>query len=204
MPLQTRQRIVHILEQRETASARELSRLLKVTPSNIRHHISVLIEQGSVKIVGYKENLSRGRPSAVYSLVQPTLRDNLDTLSRVLLQRLQEDPSPSSQEDVLRWLAQRMADIFPKIVHNPTQRLYSAIQTLNQLNYHAKWEAHADSPRIMFGHCPYAAILDDHPEMCQVDAYLVECLTGDPSKLIAKRALTLDGHRQCVFRISKK
>jgi predicted ArsR family transcriptional regulator len=204
MPQQTRQRIVHILEERETASARELSRLLNVTSANIRHHLSVLIEQGSVKIARYKEQPSRGRPSAVYTLVRSTLRDNLDLLSSILLQKYKDEAPISAQDDELRWLAQRLAAQYPLSPLNPTQRLYSAIQALNRLNYHAQWEAHAESPRIMFGHCPYATILEDHPEMCQVDTYLVEYLTGDPAKLIAKRIPTPEGHRQCVFRIIKK
>jgi predicted ArsR family transcriptional regulator len=204
MPQQTRKQIVHILEQRETASARELSRLLDVTPSNIRHHLSILIEQGSVKIAGYKESRSRGRPSAIFTLIQPTLKDNLDLLSSILLQSISEELSSGSQENKLRWLAQRLCAEFPQPVKNPTQNLYAAIQTLNSLNYHARWEAHVDSPRIMFKHCPYARILEDHPEMCQVDGYLVESLTGVPSRLIAKRTLAPDGNRYCIFRITKK
>ena len=204
MPHQTRQRIVHILEQRETASARELSRLLNVTPSNIRHHLSVLIEQGSIKVAGYKTNQKRGRPAVIYTLAQSILKDNLGHLSEVLLQKLLDGLSPEAQDDTLRWLAQRLFAGLPIANHNPTQRLYSAIQVLNRMNYHAQWEAHADTPRIMFGHCPYTAILDTHPEMCQVDAYLVEHLIGNPANLTAKRTLTPDGHRQCVFRITKK
>lgn len=204
MPLQTRQRIVHILEERETATIRELSRSLKLTPANIRHHISILINQGSVQIAGYKDDQLRGRPSAVYALVKPSLKDNLDLLSSILLKDLQGKSAASSQEDLLRWLAKSLAAEFIQTTHNPTQRLYASIQTLNRLNYHAQWEARVDSPRIMFGHCPYAVILDNHPEMCQVDSYLVEYLTGESAQLIAKRVLTADGRRQCLFRITQK
>lgn len=204
MPQHTRQRIVNILDQRETASVRELSRLLNVTPANIRHHLAVLIEQGSVKVVGFKENTSRGRPTAVYSLTQPALKDNLGLLSSLLLQKLQDSTHPSSQDAMLRWLAQRLASQFPHILLNPTQRIYSAVQSLNQLNYDAHWEARVESPRIMLGHCPYAAILDEHPEMCQVDEYLIEHLTGDACDLIAKQAPTPSGRRHCIFRITKK
>ena len=204
MPQQTRLRIIHILERRETASARDLSLLLNVTPANIRHHLSALIEQGSIKVVGYKVRQERGRPSAIYSLTQSANEENLKTLSNILLNELLDGLSPIAQENALRWLAQKLTAGFPQTAHNPTQRLYLAIEILNKLNFRAQWEAHADTPRIMFGHCPYIAILEDHPEMCQVDEYILEHLTGDPASQVAKLVSTPDGHRQCIFRFTKK
>jgi predicted ArsR family transcriptional regulator len=204
MPHRTRQRIINILDQRGMATARELSRILNVTPANVRHHISVLIEQGSIKIAEIKESKFRGRPAAVYALTQSAFKDNLNLLSSILLKNLKELPPDIPQIERLQWLAEQLAAQYPQKPTNPTQQMYSAMQTLNRLNYHAQWEAHADSPRIMFGHCPYAAILDEHPEMCQVDEYLLKNLTGDPAELKSKRAIAPDGRRHCIFRIMKK
>lgn len=204
MPHRTRQQIIRILEQRESASAYEFSKLLKVTPSNIRHHLSILIEQGSVKIAGYTMHQTRGRPSTIYALAQPLLKDNLDRLSDILLKKILDELPHDSHVQALRWLAQQLIAEFPQTANNPTQRLYLAVQTLNKLNYRAQWEAHADTPRIMFGHCPYLAILDGHPDMCQIDIFLLEYLVGKPTELIIKRSLDPDGHKQCIFRLINK
>ena len=204
MPQHTRQRIVHILEQRECASAQDLSRLLQVTPSNIRHHLSILIEQGSVKQIGHKENSPRGRPTALYALTQVNSKNNLDLISSILLDRLYGESSISADQDILRWLAQRITDQFPQTLHNPTKRLYDSIKFLDRLNYQAKWEAHLDSPRIMLGHCPYASIINEHPELCQMDIYLIEILSGEQAALISRRSVTSTGAHHCVFRIIKK
>jgi predicted ArsR family transcriptional regulator len=48
------------------------------------------------------------------------------------------------------------------------------------MNYHARWEAGAEGPRILFGHCPYAAIVGKHPELCEMDVSLVSQLTARP------------------------
>jgi predicted ArsR family transcriptional regulator len=204
MPRQTRQQIIQYLEQRLTASAFELSRYLHVTPANIRHHLSILTKQGSVKVIGHSNSQGRGRRTTLYALASSYSKDNLSILSDILLQYLLEEKDPDSKAEILNWLANKMISNFPERGKNPTQRLYLAIQYLNQLNYHAFWEAHSETPRIMFRHCPYSEIVDKHPELCQVDTNLLEILTGNPIDLINKRALTADGHRQCVFRFTNK
>lgn len=204
MPHNTRLNIIRILERRKTSSARDLSRLLKVTAANVRHHLSVLIEEGSIEFVGYEENQGRGRPTAIYALTKSPFTDNLNILSEILLHDLLDDKSPTEKEDVLRWLAKRICTGISLTSSNPTQRLYSSIGTLNKLNYHAHWEAHADTPLIMFGNCPYRAILDEYPEMCVMDTYLIEYLTGNHTDLLAKLMSTPDHRHQCVFRIGSK
>lgn len=203
MPHQIRLQIIHILENRGTASARDLSRLLNVTQSNIRHHLSTLTEQGSIKCVGYSPSLKRGRPSAMYALIHSGSMDNLLLLMDILLKEFLNKPLQSEKDIALRWLARQLIQGFPQTAHNPTQRLYSAIRVLNQLNYRARWEAHPDTPLIMLDHCPYLAILPEHPEMCQVDAFILEDLLGYPVKHLVKLALNPDGHHQCVFRFAK-
>jgi predicted ArsR family transcriptional regulator len=80
-----------------------------------------------------------------------------------------------------------------------THRLYQAIQRLNQMGYQARWEAHSEAPRLLLGHCPYAAILSKHPELCQMDAYLLEELMGVPADQIKKLAQDSRGARYCLF-----
>jgi len=71
-----------------------------------------------------------------------------------------------------------------------------SVEKLNQMNYHARWEAGAGGPRILFGHCPYAAIITRHPELCAMDAALLKELFGDELEQIAKIENFQD---TCVF-----
>jgi predicted ArsR family transcriptional regulator len=57
--------------------------------------------------------------------------------------------------------------------HPMAKRLNLVIEKLNRMNYHARWEAGAEGPRIIFGHCPYAAIVENHPELCGMDMKLL-------------------------------
>jgi predicted ArsR family transcriptional regulator len=68
-----------------------------------------------------------------------------------------------------------------------TKRLREAIRLFNSWNYLARWEAHADSPHIIFGNCPYLSILPSHPELCYLDRYMIETLVGSPAEQVAKR-----------------
>ncbi len=66
------------------------------------------------------------------------------------------------------------------------KRLNLLVEKLNQMNYHARWEAGPQGPRILFGHCPYAAIIEKHPELCLMDAALLKELFGNDMEQIAK------------------
>jgi predicted ArsR family transcriptional regulator len=77
--------------------------------------------------------------------------------------------------------------------------LGEAIIRLNDLNYKAHWEAHTDSPHIILGACPYARIINIHPELCEMDAYLISALTGEEFSQIEKISRHPDGPPHCRF-----
>ena len=75
----------------------------------------------------------------------------------------------------------------PNIKSQPVaKRLNLVVEKLDQMNYHARWEAGPRGPRILFGRCPYAAIIGKHPELCQMDAALLKELFGENMEQIAK------------------
>jgi predicted ArsR family transcriptional regulator len=81
------------------------------------------------------------------------------------------------------------------------KRLNLLIEKLNQMNYHARWEAGSEGPRVIFGHCPYAAIIEKHPELCAMDAALLEKLMGHSAGQLTK--IGRDGSLSCVFVMGK-
>lgn len=192
----TRQQILTYLQQHHTATAADLARVLHLTAANVRHHLSILLQDEQIRIIAARTRKGAGRPRQVYALHHPA--DNLQSLLTALLNSL----PPENRLQTLQQAAQNLLNNAP--APNPSApRLNQAMQRLNSLHYQARWEARPDSPRITFNHCPYAAILPQHPELCQMDAHLLTQLLNAPVEQTARLEPTPNGTRQCVFRLKK-
>ena len=174
-----RQKVLMYLNKTHTASAREVSRALKMSAATVRHHLRVLTADGRLEMTSARGHEGRGRPEKVYAIPRAALGDNLSALSEALL-------TEAGSSVRVEALAKRLAgesDFKNQII---SKRLSLVVEKLNQMNYHARWEAGPQGPRILFGHCPYAAIIGRHPELCQMDAVLLKELFGDDMDQIAK------------------
>ncbi len=49
-----------------------------------------------------------------------------------------------------------------------------------------------------------SAILKEHPELCQMEAYLIEHFTNVPVEQTARLAKDIAGLRFCMFRVGKE
>jgi predicted ArsR family transcriptional regulator len=203
----TRQRIMEFLQFHRHASAAELSRALHVTAANIRHHLSILEEEGVVAVTGQRPASGRGRPVNIFALSQQASLHNLDRLASSLLRCWQ---AGEKEAPPLKVLAAAMledgaeASSSQQKASSQTRRLTQAVDRLNEMNYQARWEAHASGPRLIFGHCPYLSILDRHPEMCRLDAFLLEEMLGVKVVQQVRREPNPQGLPQCVFVLTDK
>jgi predicted ArsR family transcriptional regulator len=75
---------------------------------------------------------------------------------------------------------------------------------LNELNYHARWEAQKENPKIILGNCPYSTVIHDHPDICLIDKYLIEGLLSTTVAQETKLLRDNRGYATCVFSIGKK
>lgn len=208
----TRQQILDHLRARRTATAREISRVLRMTPANARHHLNTLIQEGVIEAVGLQSPGGKGRPSRLYRLTRPAHHHSLDSLASALLEELVSRLPPEEREQGLKRLARRLegerAPAPPEEPQTPSrslsQGLYEAVRRLNELHYSARWEAHRQAPRLILGSCPFSAIIEQHPELCRMDAHLLEGLAGAPVRQIARLEPDGEGERQCVFLIRQK
>jgi len=204
-----RQRILAYLQSHHGVTAAEVSRALRVTPANIRHHLSILAADGRAKVVGERRpekdaggtGQGRGRPVKMYGLGDTASGDNLSGLADAVLAQWIAGLPPDQRDSALGALAARLADVPPggKLSGPIIRRLAQAITRLNGLHYHARWEAHAQGPRVIFEQCPYAAILEKHPELCRVDALLLKELLGADVTQSAKLELNARGLPFCMF-----
>ncbi len=213
----SRQRILEYIQAQRAITIGELSEVFHTTEANIRHHLSILIEAGQVTVVGERPAAGRGRPAQLFGPPPQRLGDNLELLVDALLSEVEAGLPPEIRQRLIERVAERLSgglqsgatgpdpetDQHGKPLHPTPLRLIQAIQQLNRHHYQARWEARPDAPRVILGHCPFAAVIDDHPWLCQVDARLLESLLGQPLEQIAR--LTPDGPvvRNCIFRLQK-
>jgi len=200
MPLTTRLRILDYLRRHHTATAGDLARFLAMTGANVRYHLAMLEDNQLVEVVGRRHD-GNGRPSQVYGLSRHVLGDGLDDLAIAIFEEWLQRLKATEQDAALARLAGRLAGSHPALeqVQKPLpRRLAEAIARLNELHYQARWEAAAAGPKVILGHCPYAAIVSRVPELCRMDVFLLESLLQIPMRQIA-HIEPENGEWQCVF-----
>jgi predicted ArsR family transcriptional regulator len=186
-----------------SATPGEIGRSLKMPSVNVRHHLSVLQEQGAVQVSGEIRLEGRGRPARLYVLSSQAEEHNLDRLSGLLLDEIVAVPSAEPHSRLER-IARKLAGDAPADSRaSLTSRLYQAVSRLNELHYQARWEAHAAAPHLILGRCPFGAIIAAHPELCQMDAAMIEALLKVPVAQTAKLEPDGRGRHYCVFVVSK-
>jgi predicted ArsR family transcriptional regulator len=189
-----RQKILAYLDKSHTASAREISRALQMSAATVRHHLRVLVSDGRLEIKAVRGREGRGRPEKVYSLPAAALGTNLAALSDALLTEAGPDVPVEA-------LARRLVDEASFAGQPLAKRLNLTIDKLNQMNYHARWEAGSAGPRVIFGHCPYAAIIEKHPELCTMDEAMLGQWMGQPAAQVFKAGNA--GSSVCVFAMGR-
>ena len=197
-----RHKVLAYLNKTRTASAREISRALKMPAANVRHHLRVLVSDGRLEVASVRGRDGRGRPEKVYSLPRSVLGDNLSALADGLLVEAGSKPALSRDEVVrMEALAKHLTGESNFAGQPLARRLNLVIEKLNQMNYHARWEAGSAGPRIVLGYCPYAAIIEKHPELCQMDKALLHEMMGQSADQIFK--IGKNGSSVCVFVVGR-
>jgi predicted ArsR family transcriptional regulator len=196
----TQLRILEYLRKHQTASVRELSSVLTMTGANIRHHLAVLESNDLIEIIS-KRGEGRGRPESVYSLSRRVLGDGLGELAGAIFNVWLDTIPESALETSLRFVARRLGgnnlsnqDILL------THRLPRLVDRLNELHYQSHWEAGLHGPTIILGHCPYAAIINRNPELCRMDAFLLEQWIGLSVEQTTRLHKGVNGASYCTFR----
>jgi predicted ArsR family transcriptional regulator len=189
-----RQKVLAHLKKTRSASAREIARALKMSAPNVRHHLGILTSDGRLEVTSIHQRGGRGRPEKIYSLSQSALGDNLSVLADALLD------GNINIESAAERIAQSQG--LSGFANQPiTKRLSLLVEKLNEMHYQARWEAGAEGPRVIFGRCPFAKIIENHPELCKMDTALLEISFGRPIVQFTKNELSARGYCPFVFRV---
>ncbi len=204
MPILTiRHRVLAYLRKHSRATAAEIGRSLNLSAADVRHHLSILRSDGRIAQVGLARRAGRGRPVKLYGLSQELLGDNLPVLTDAILEEYWNGLSLRRRQARVEAVADRLSSACSPVGQGLSLmgRLASVVDGLNKMNYHSRWEAGSEGPRILFGHCPYAAIIGKHPELCEVDAHLLSSCLGGSARQISR--IGLEGATQCIFLIGE-
>lgn len=202
MPTQTRHRIIDFLNKHTASSAEEISNALCMTKENIQYHLKRLGSDGLIEIDTKKKigDIIRGRPTNYYHLSAHYYPSDVLHLADCLLYQFSfQNASANDQHLRMSGLAHLMFK--PVGCSNLSQTLQLAIKKLNDHHYQASWEARLSGPRIYFRNCPYAALLEDHPELCYLDKLILETLIGKSSRQIARVVFDDVIRLCCVFEV---
>lgn len=193
MPATTRQKILEYLKRNQVASSREVARALRMTPANARHHLGILATDGRVELVSQQRG-GRGRPEKLYRLAGTLVGDNLSALVDVLLTEAGEKVKMDALGRMMAGAQAETSDVLMR-------RLSVVVARLNEMHYHARWEAGAAGPRIVLGHCPYVSVIGSHPRLCEMDTALIGTLLGKEVDQTSKLERGAGGRPFCVFAV---
>ena len=192
--LTARQKVLAHLKKTRAASAREIARALKMSAPNVRHHLGILTSDGRLEVTSVHQRGGRGRPEKMYSLSQSALGDNLSVLADALLNVKVNMESIGESIARSQGLVGFSNQPMPK-------RLSLLVDKLNEMHYQSRWEAGAEGPRIIFGRCPFAKIIESHPELCKMDSAMLEISLERSIAQFTKSESSVRGLCPFVFRI---
>jgi predicted ArsR family transcriptional regulator len=203
----TQTRILQYLKAHPAAAASAISQALGMTAANIRYHLNNLEQAGLIEVEVRPLEKGRGHPVHLYHLSIQAQPHNLDCLTDILLAELMKEATPEASSFLAQTLAEQLIQKGSHLTALPlkpghlTQRLTSLAQALDPFHYQARWEAHTGSPHFIFGQCPYRAIVERHPVLCQMDAFLLEKRLARPVRQVAKVGQGSPVATTCVFEI---
>lgn len=190
-----RQKVLAHLKKTRTASVCEIARALKMSAPNVRHHLGILTSDGRLEVTSTHQRGGRGRPEKIYSLSQSALGDNLSVLADVLLD------GKVNMEKIGKQIAESR-NLIGFTGQPMTKRLALLVEKLNEMHYQARWEAGAAGPRVIFGRCPFAKIIENHPELCKMDMAMLSASLGNSAMPMQKNEAGIRGLCPFIFQVS--
>jgi len=176
----TRGQIITLLR-RSSRTVDELAQALELTHTAVRAHLAALERDGLVH--QRSERRGSGKPSSVYDLTPAAeylFPKSYGQLLDQLLDVLGKHLPPDEVETLLRETGRRIAvewKILPGDLH---VRLEAAIEVLNDLGGLMEQETEGETLCIRGYRCPFAAVVREHPEICNLAETLLSDLVGVP------------------------
>lgn len=196
----TRRQLLRHLQAGEATTVVDLARSVRLEPVTVRHHLSLLRQQGLVEAEAQRHG--RGRPRNLYRLSvagRATLRQDAgEHLAGRLLDWVGEQ-GPDAVQAFFVAAAQatlvsgpcRGGDAGPK-------GLDQLVQQLAAEGLEAAWEQDETGLVLHQGTCPYPSLCHSHPAVCDLDLARIQALY--PGGVVRER-WRLQGDACCSYRL---
>jgi predicted ArsR family transcriptional regulator len=197
----TRQQILEYLQRNGRATVKELGKLLGLTSTGIRQHLTVLERDG---LVDSSEERGRvGRPTLVYSLTDKAdalFPKTYDELAGLLLEEVRASQGNQRLHELLNRVAERMAAPYGERVDGRPlpERVEETALIMEGQGCLVETRASDEEFFIDEFTCPFPKVAQDDPAICALHVNFVRILSGGDTRLT--RSL-LRGERACTYRI---
>lgn len=194
----TAQQILQLLQDIPSATALEVSEYLHITKADAHYHISNLLRAGLVEVSskGIQPGL-RGRPARSFQLAALYRPNNHTLLLKAILQL---HPDILRNKDNLKALCTTLTPSCDQLLPLRT-RVVTTSAYLAENNYHPTWEASPSGPKFILHYCPYLTILENHPEICELDLLLLNHRMGLPVTMLQNRSYPDGLNNPCTFQV---
>jgi len=176
----TRGQIITLLR-RSSRTVDELAQALELTHTAVRTHLAALERDGLVQ--QSSERRGSGKPSSVYDLTPAAeylFPKSYGQLLDQLLDVLQGQMTPGEVETLLREVGRRMAAEWRLPPGDLQVRLEAAVEVFNELGGLMERKTEGETLCIVGYRCPFAAVVREHPEVCDLAETLLSELVGVP------------------------
>lgn len=182
-PASSREHIWRLLQQADRPlSLEDISRATTLHVNTIRTHLDMLRAAGRVERTRGASD-GRGRPRWLYAPVSDDVYHQLaHDLSEALTAA--EDPA-TAEEAASRW---RLADdvTLPQAT-TPDEAVAVAAEALQRLGFDVATSPVGDA--VYLGNCPYAALVSEHPVICDIHAKALEQVLADTGQDVELESL---------------
>jgi predicted ArsR family transcriptional regulator len=197
----TRQQILDYLRREGRASVKELGKLLGLTSTGIRQHLTVLERDGLVD--AQEERGHVGRPALVYRLTDrgdALFPKRYDELANVLVEQVREASGAQGLQNLLRRVAVRFAEPYgDRVEGRPVnERVSETSEILHERGSLASVVQDADGWLISQHTCPFPNVAKQNSSVCALDVEFVRRLVGADARLTKS---LLRGDSTCTFRV---
>jgi predicted ArsR family transcriptional regulator len=192
-------RVVDALLRKGPLTVSELVFSIGVTRTAVRQQVDRLLADGW--LMRTQRRTGPGRPADVFAVSDKTRRllaGHLDRLSKLLLEEVITNFGPDTAQVLLRQVTRRMArDAQASVGEGPAhERLARLAGWLQAEGVRAESEAEAGLLAVRT--CPYAGLVEEHRELCDLERESFSELVGSP---VEHEQCMLDGHACCEFRV---
>jgi predicted ArsR family transcriptional regulator len=183
------------------ATVQALADRLAISPIAVRHHLTALQADGSVKVALDRQGV--GRPKHLYSLTERAqlhFPSNYHTLVEHLLDELKATLPQAQVDAIIDRVASNVAAQHGSIPVGGTleARLAHLVHVLGAEGFLAEVRRVDDKVFLTALNCPYIYVGQRHPEVCRIDSALIESVLGVD---VQQTSCVLHGDRTCVFSV---